>query len=757
MPRSFSCATLILVLTLLVATSSSLAATPEQIEAAIKRGVDYLWSRQNAAGHWERPDAVPGISKGTVGAQYPGYSALCVYALLAAGEKPNDPRMVKALEFLRTAPAVGYYGIGVRANVWLNLPQTEPNKQAMARDAKLLLNGVIRQGRAKGLYDYYTMGARDDRIDFSCSQYGVLGAWAAAQRGEPFPTDYWQSMEKAWREGQREDGGWPYETPKSTMALTAAGVSSLFITQEFLHANEGLEGTRGNINDPWIDKGMAYLIKGYPDFIKTKNLYGMYGIERAGVASGYKYFGNIDWFQAGADSILRFEKEGSWGTAWFADELTSETCFALLFLSRGRAPVMMNKLAYNITAPDGKSREANWNQRPRDVAYTTRFVSDALERPLNWQIINLNVATIADLHDAGILYIAGNQPLHFTEPELARLKQYLDEGGLIVGNADIGKAEFSAAFREMASKWYPAYEFKRVDPKDPSPLFNGEQFKASLWKKMPRIDVLSNGARPLMILIPSDDFSRAMQRRDATKREVFEFFANLFLFTSGNKPRYKGQTHVVRPDPQITAHVTTTIARLKYAGNWNPEPGGWSRLGAVMHNRDQMDLDPKVVELGVDSLEGITIAHLTGTNEFRFDDKQKKALGDFVRGGGLLIVDACGGAGEFDVAASRELADIFPDQATQLLPLKPDSPVLAIGDLPPIKFREFALTRLGAAAASWRLRGIQINGKLGVVYSPDDLSVGLVGMPIDGIVGYEAGVSTELVRHLIKMKVSEKP
>ena len=50
-----------------------------------------------------------------------GFTALSTYSLLAAGEKKSDPRIVKALDFLKRADIVGIYALGVRSEVWLSL------------------------------------------------------------------------------------------------------------------------------------------------------------------------------------------------------------------------------------------------------------------------------------------------------------------------------------------------------------------------------------------------------------------------------------------------------------------------------------------------------------------------------------------------------------------------------------------------------------------------------------------------------------
>ena len=50
-------------------------------------------------------------------------------------------------------------------------------------------------------------------------------------------------------------------------------------------------------------------------------------------------------------------------------ELT-ETAYCLLFLARGRHPILMNKLRF----------DGFWANRPRDVANLARFASKELER-----------------------------------------------------------------------------------------------------------------------------------------------------------------------------------------------------------------------------------------------------------------------------------------------------------------------------------------------------------------------------------------
>src|SRR5690606_15607431 len=115
----------------------------------------------------------------------------------------------------------------------------------------------------------------------------------------------------------------------------------------------------GNVGNASIDAGLKWIqdnIKGLlkGDGKKNKNpYYTLYGIERIGVASGLKYFGTIDWYQTGAKWLL--EKQNKQTGAWNGSKVSGaaggfcDNAFALIFLSRGSAPVAINKLQYELT------------------------------------------------------------------------------------------------------------------------------------------------------------------------------------------------------------------------------------------------------------------------------------------------------------------------------------------------------------------------------------------------------------------------
>src|SRR5439155_11671795 len=90
-----------------------------------------------------------------------------------------------------------------------------------------------------------------------------------------------------------------------------------------------------------------------------------------------------------------------------------------------------------------------------------------------------------ELSDAPILYIAGNEALHFSDEHAAKVKQFVQSGGLVLASADCAAAEFSTSFKELGKKMFPAYEFAPLP--DNHPIFTNQQFLASKWKKKPTV------------------------------------------------------------------------------------------------------------------------------------------------------------------------------------------------------------------------------------------------------------------------------
>jgi hypothetical protein len=273
---------------------------------------------------------------------------------------------------------------------------------------------------------------------------------------------------------------------------------------------------------------------------------------------------------------------------------------------------------------------------------------------------------------------------------------------------------------------------------------------------------LGNGAREFMLLLPDADAAKAWQTGTGATAEILrELAADAYLYAVDKQGlRRRGQTHLVKLDATVKPNQTIKLARIEYDGNWDPEPGGWRRLAALLNNRDKVRLVVDAVRPGggrqAGDLSGYNVAHLTGTGAFTLDAASRAALKQFVEGGGTLIVDAAGGAGAFAAAAEAQLREMFPQRAANLdEPIPIEHPLFAGAAISPadIQYRSFARGRLGNLNRA-QLRGIEINGRVAVIFSREDLSVGLVGHPVDGIVGYSPETATRLMSRMVTFSAS---
>src|SRR5256885_5709709 len=169
-----------LLLGFLVRTSS--AASVEQVEKAIRAGVDHLYAIQ-AGDNWDNNWNQDNNNTG-------GRTALVVYSLLAAGESPQNPKLKSGIDFLLKQKPLGVYTLGLRCNVWFLLPQSPEVKEIFRSEALQLQHAMKIKGKARGLFDY----TKNDglRYDHSVSQYGVLGLSAAAQANIELTRHVWK-------------------------------------------------------------------------------------------------------------------------------------------------------------------------------------------------------------------------------------------------------------------------------------------------------------------------------------------------------------------------------------------------------------------------------------------------------------------------------------------------------------------------------------------------------------------------------------
>jgi hypothetical protein len=711
-----------------VAQSSKDAFTDDDMARAIEEGVDFLWRQRQDDGSWGDYQ----VDKHTYRT---GLTALVMYALLETGVSPQEERMAKSLEWLsknREADLMTY-SIGLRANVWAAANQETDGKyiKELQEDVELLVRGT-----KNGWYSY-EIDPEDpyDWGDNSNSQFAVLGAWAGKRNNLEIPSGYWLTIMNHWMSVQNHDGGWDYRGEGNSYGpMTAGGVATLFVcfdslfSDAFIRCNVSHEVEMRAINNglKWLGREFYRSLERPYGNEDSYFYYYMYAIERAGLASGYKYFGKVDWFQAGTSRILKLqEDDGSW-----KNSNTSRTALALLFLQRGRHPILFNKLEF----------DADWNNRPRELANLTRWISEVFEGTVNWQIVTLE-SPVGDWHDAPILYLSASRPPKFTDADLAKLREYALQGGTILSITECRGRGFTNGMMQVYEKIFPEYKIETVP--DDHPL-RTIQFRP---KKKADLKWITNGLRPLAIHCDDDLPLAWQQNHTTTQRDKFETAANIYLYcTNKGALRYRGVK--LWPDPVSldTPSRTIKVVRIKHKGHWNPEPLAlqrFARLMAARHSAKIEILDPIEPQDLPNSQADMAV--LTGMETLRLNSNQEAALKTYADNGGLLVIDAAAGEQAFYRSARDMLDKLYGP--TAFTPLPVDAPIYTV---PGMKIGK--LNYRGEAAARHRggvpaLQGVMKDGKLQVVFSREDITAGLVGYECFGIDGYAPEDAFSIMRN----------
>jgi len=736
----------------------STSLTDARIGESIKRGVDYLLGQFDP-----RTGLLESVATNPDSLAM-GQDVLCVYALLQAGQAIDDPRLnpkeplIKGMiNAMKSLPLSTYhwetYSRALRATALAVYDRPE-DRQILSTDAAALIRGSTQGGYT------YTLRRTDrsgfSRWDNSNSQYGVLGVWSAAETGREVPDAYWAAVRNHWQQSQAANGQWDYYQggTSGTHSMTCAGLASLFVAQDWLEPAR-FDGNVGREPfTPAIAAGLKWLEHGDNCINLDHGPYDLYGLERVGLASGFKYFGTHDWYRELAASTIDLQfGDGHWegqpvapGGDGFgfgpmgrlprfmaSNGPIVDTAYDLLFLARGRHPILMNKLRF----------DGFWANRPRDLANLARFASRQLERPLNWQAVSLE-NDWTDWMDSPILYLASHQKLVFSQKEYDKIRSFVQNGGLLFTQADGDSKPFNEFAAHLAQTLFPSYELQNLPDNH---LLYSTMFKLS---PIPGLKYVSNGSRILM-LHSSADLSRYWEIRDDRNKPMpFQFGANLFIYAAGKRDlRNRLVSDYI---PKVTAAPTAVfpVARLSYAGNWDPEPAAWERFSRWFQLNTGYGLRIKTNPLRDLRPGDVPFAALTGTARYDLTDDESAAVRAYVDAGGVLLIDTAGGTGPFAQGLQSALFyKVFSDRSSRLI--TPAHPLLTptnkgMEDLYHPRLRLFAVDTLGARADfPEELR----SGRGHVIFTSLDLTTGLLGTQTWGILGYDPGYAQSLVKNAI--------
>jgi prenyltransferase beta subunit len=705
--------------------------TAKQVEDAIRSGVRYLVRQQQADGSW--PDADVRAHTGT--------TSLVMLSLLTAGERIGAPHIDNGLAFLErmsTNDLGRTYSVALQTMVFA---AADPAKYRirLAKNVEWLERAQIKEGDFHEWPGSWTYTAdKETPGDNSNTQYALLGLHAAAEVGIPVKPEVWLRSRQYWEMAQRRDGGWgymPYAGDTPTASMTCAGISSLVITglkrfqgQEVLLPNGEVRNCgRGGLNVD-LQAAVEWLSR---HFRVNENwgrgqlwkYYYLYGLERAGRLTGQRFFGQHDWYREGAEYLVHEQDrlQGYWvGSEHTEREPIVSSSFALLFLAKGRAPVLINKSRHGPGV--------DWDNDHDDVRNLVGAVSRDWKELLTWQVVDPGSAAVEDLLMAPILFLNGHEAPEFSGQAKRALREYVEQGGLIFAEACCGRPEFDQGFRALMTELFPEPEYEL------KPLPEDHAVWRSKHLLTPEIHPLwgiEYGCRTVVIYTPKDlscGWNQAEAQPDHLEViKALKVGQNVVDYATGRE----------LPADKLTPRDTTKfrletakrgalhIAKLKHAGEWNIAPLSIPNLSTLLRDQLKMDVVINHRELFANdpnlSLYPLIYAH--GRAGLSFPPDHMQILRRHLEpGGGVIFADAACGSTAFDTSFRKFVAELLPEHPLEPIPPEDELYHLPGGfDLSSSKYTQAA----GGGTGPPQLEGVKIDGHWAVIYSRYDIGCAL--------------------------------
>ncbi len=752
----------------------------DQVRRAIDKGVKFLREEQRPDGKWS--------DSGLAIDHRGGATCLALLALLNAGVPPNDPAIVRGLNYIRTLTRPTTYVRSLQTMVYVEAGNFD-DRQRIQENVSHLIETRKRDknGKLQG-WSYDRPGSPNLYPDNSNSQYAMLALHMGRVGGARIDPAIWKEILAFYQESQNDDGSYGYapygngafrsSAPRFTM--TTAGFCGLLIAG--MEVNEGREVMRpdgtvtncGSYNETnHARKTLSWISSNFRVDPQGAIFYNLYGLERAGRLSGLRFFHSHDWYREGCKFLVKLQKEeGYWqiGGAGGFDSMTMvSTSFALLFLSKGRTPVLISKLAHGD--PDHRQTDLDWNNDRNDCRHLVDYASKELfnRLPLGWQIFDMIRATEArpgnriteedylevtsELLQSPIVYITGHKSpaRRFTDVEKELLKRYVDNGGFILAEACCGSRAFDKGFRELCAELWEDAELQPLPADHP------------VWEADSRVPPgsfklhgLQMGCKTVLIYSPEDLSCLWEQNKSESGlgKLAFRMGTNIIAYATGKEPPRPRLAKVelvnTKDDGRQIPRGFLKVAQLQHEGDWRPAPRAMPRLMGYLREHAGIDVAFKTETMPphVKSVVDFKFVYMHGRKNFMQDhnytEKELEHLRFNLENGGLLFADACCGKKPFDDAFRKFVARLLPKY--KLEPINPQEERKE-GGLFSADLNGTALTannircriEPGAKFQSMApaLEGIKIHGRWAVIYSRYDIGCALERAISSDCLGYD--------------------
>ena len=735
-------------LLLLSSTSRSVPAdiTAEQVRESIRIGVLALKDKQKAGGNWPVYDRYKG-----------GSTALCTLALINSGVPLDDPAVKAGLDYLRRiGRPEQVYSVSLQTMAFC-AADPERDRLLIDRNVRWLEAAQIDRNDHLGGWSY---GDRDMTTpDNSNSQFAVLALNEAQRVGVIVNQKVWQRAKVYWEQRQGKDGSWGYRYGDGRGSMTCAGITSMIIAQRNLSEGDArvfssrVRCCAPQVDDDAVERGISWLARNFSVSTnpaagpgsQSRLLYYLYGLERVGRLSGRRFIGRHDWYREGSEFLVNRQKlDGTWQSGNMNGYPHLSTAFALLFLSKGRRPVVISKLEH---FPEG-----DWNRHRQDVGNLTRHVEKLWDQDLTWQTIDHRRASVNDLLQSPILFISGRKGLEMAAQEKQSLKEYINQGGFVFAEACCNGELFDRDFRTLMAELFPENPLRLLPPDHPV-WYAEQQVNPKHLRKLYGIDTC---CRTSVVYCQGNlgcywELARegAIYYRPEVREEIDAMLAigaNVVAYATNRELREKLDAPVAVDSEEGVEFERgiLSLPKLQHSGGSDEAPAAVSNMLRSIGTQLGIRVNTRRILLAPTdvAIADYPVLFIHGRRDFSWSQEERDALLAFVKNGGVLFGDSICASPPFAKAIRRELATLFPDQRLKRIP--PDHELFSE------KFKGNDLERVEVRRPRQRdqrgqatidkvaplLEGIEMDGRYVVIFSPYDISCAMESLSANDCEGY---------------------
>jgi len=392
----------------------------------------------------------------------------------------------------------------------------------------------------------------------------------------------------------------------------------------------------------------------------------------------------------------------------------------------------------------------DWMTDPADIKNLLDWTNQQLH--IHYRPVDADLAHFSfNPTELPILYFTGHDAFTVPSPAIPKLRQFVIDGGTILGDACCGMPEFDKAFRSLAKAMFPNRPLETVTPDHP--LYSAfypigdVQYQIEGKGKVrqaPPLEAVSVGCRAAMIYTGGYDCSCGWDghTHERGKRvlpgDARKLGANIVTYALATYElgRFLATERVYHQKGEPTRDQLV-IAQVIHDGDWDPQPSSLASLLKHLAENTTVEVQFKKEDVDLRHVDAFAhpILYMTGHREFHLSDQEVENLRRYLLAGGVLIANACCGRAGFDKAFRREIARVLPEQKLERIPLdhpvyQSVFPIHQVSYTPLVNHEHPGLSRP-------MLEGISLERQLRVIYSPYDLVNGWSGAPNPYARGYQ--------------------